>query len=80
MKASCAPYKSIVYHVLKGREVACKVKTVSLEVKTVPLDDKTKALDVKTETSFGILKIYSYLCKQNDKVCMQSISNERCLI
>ena len=66
MKASCAPYKSIVYHVLKGREVACKVKTVSL--------------DVNTETSFGILKIYSYLCKQNDKVCMQSISNERCLI
>lgn len=80
MKASCTPYKSIVYHVLKGREVACKVKTVSLDVKTVPLDDKTKALDVKTETSFGILKIYSYLCKQNDKVCMQSISNERCLI
>ena len=80
MKASCTPYKSIVYHVLKGREVACKVKTVSLDVKTVPLDDKTKALDVKTETSFGILKIYSYLCKQNDKVCMQNISNERCLI
>ena len=47
--------------------MACKVKTATLNVKTMSLDDKTKALDVKTETSFGVLKIYSYLCKQNDR-------------